>query len=94
MKRSLYAACALVLVSTVVFASSPATAHDATATPLQIAATSASDDETVSFNTNTLKYHCVTCQWAKKCTKNCIKIKKSEAKARGGVACKVCKGSC
>jgi hypothetical protein len=94
MKRSLYAVCALIVFSTLVFASSPATDPDATAAPLKIGAVRVNDDETVSFNTNTLKYHCVTCQWAKKCTKNCIKVKKAEAKSRGGVACKVCRGSC
>jgi hypothetical protein len=93
MKHSVFAVFALIVFSTLVFASSPAN-PDATATMLQIAAAPVNDDETVSFNTNTLKYHCVTCQWAKKCTKNCIKVKKSEAKARGGVACKVCNGSC
>lgn len=51
-------------------------------------------DEEVVFNTNSLKYHCGTCTWAKRCTANCIKIKKSDAIARGGAACKVCNGSC
>jgi hypothetical protein len=54
----------------------------------------AADDEIVAFNTKSLKYHCLTCQWAIKCTRNCITIKKSEAITRGGVACKVCGGSC
>lgn len=53
-----------------------------------------SNDEEVVFNTNSSKYHCRTCTWAKRCTANCIKIKKSDAIARGGVACKVCNGSC
>ena len=48
--------------------------------------------ETVTFNTKTLKYHGNTCQWAKKCTQNCIKIEKSEAIKRGGIPCKVCDG--
>ena len=48
--------------------------------------------ETVVYNTNTGKYHKPTCKWAKKCTVNCIKIDKKQAKARGGVPCKVCGG--
>mgnify|MGYP004654930417 CR=1 FL=1 len=48
--------------------------------------------ETVVFNTNTYKYHKPTCKWAKKCTKNCIKIEKKKAQQRGGVPCKVCGG--
>lgn len=52
------------------------------------------DDEIVAFNTQSHKYHCLTCEWAVKCTRNCINIKTSEAIARGGVPCKVCGGSC
>lgn len=48
--------------------------------------------ETVVFNTSTLKYHKPSCKWAQKCTKNCIKIDKKQAKAKGGVPCKVCGG--
>ena len=51
-------------------------------------------DEMVVFNTKSLKYHCAQCQYAVKCTKNCITIKKSEALKRGGVPCKVCGGHC
>jgi len=51
-------------------------------------------DETVTFNTKTLKFHCSACTWAKKCTSNCIQIQKSEALRRGGVACKICGGTC
>jgi uncharacterized membrane protein len=54
----------------------------------------AAGDEIVMFNTKSLKYHCPSCRWAKKCTRNCIKIMKSEAKKRGGIPCKVCGGSC
>lgn len=52
------------------------------------------DDEIVVFNTNTLKYHCVKREWALKCTRNCIELKKSKAKESGGVPCKVCGGTC
>lgn len=48
--------------------------------------------ETVVYNTKTGKYRSVGCQWARKCTVNCIKLEKKEAKARGGVPCKVCGG--
>jgi len=48
--------------------------------------------KTVIYNVKTHKYHSVSCRWAKKCTKNCIKIEKSRAKVRGGIPCKVCGG--
>jgi hypothetical protein len=51
-------------------------------------------DEIVTFNTKTGKYHCVTCSAAKRCTRNCVNVKLSEAKERGGVACKICGGTC
>jgi hypothetical protein len=54
----------------------------------------AKKEETVSFNTKSYKYHCTTCSAAKRCTRNCIDIPLSDAKARGGVACKICGGSC
>jgi hypothetical protein len=46
----------------------------------------------VKFNTKTYKYHNPKCEWAIKCTKNCIKIDSTEAKQKGGVPCKVCGG--
>ncbi|MES1242919.1 MAG: hypothetical protein ABUT39_14990 [Acidobacteriota bacterium] len=54
----------------------------------------AESEEKVAFNVETKKYHCLSCHWALKCTRNCIEVSKSEAKRRGGVACKVCGGSC
>lgn len=48
--------------------------------------------ETVVFNTKTHKYHQPGCHHAIKCTANCIKIEKAQAKIRGGVPCKVCGG--
>lgn len=60
------------------------------ATPVGFAA----NEDLVAFNKNTLKYHCLTCQWAKKCTRNCITISRQQAIDRGGVACKVCRGKC
>jgi len=49
--------------------------------------------ELVEFNTSNGKYHCASCQWALRCTRNCVKIPLSEARARG-TPCKVCGGSC
>ena len=49
--------------------------------------------ETVVYNTKTYKYHKISCQYAKKCTVNCIQIDKKEAQKRGGIPCKVCGGS-
>lgn len=46
----------------------------------------------VMYNTNTGKIHDPSCQWAERCTRNCVKVSESEAKQRGGVACKVCGG--
>lgn len=48
--------------------------------------------EQVMYNTKTKKYHSLNCQWAKKCTVNCIKIEKKQAVNKGGVPCKVCSG--
>jgi len=58
------------------------------------AVTAGAQDEMVLFNTTTHKYHCRTCSLAKRCTTNCIELTLSEAKARGGIACKVCGGTC
>lgn len=43
--------------------------------------------ETVYFNTNTLKYHCPSCQWAVKCTQNCISVSLEEVKESGVIPC-------
>lgn len=48
--------------------------------------------ETVVFNQKTLKYHKPSCQWAHKCTVNCIKTDKKTAVKNGGKPCKVCGG--
>lgn len=48
--------------------------------------------ETVVYNVKTGKYHKPTCQAAIRCTKNCIKIDKVQAKQKGGVPCKLCGG--
>ncbi|MCL1889805.1 MAG: hypothetical protein FWF99_04800 [Desulfovibrionaceae bacterium] len=46
----------------------------------------------VMFNTKSRIYHTPSCGWARKCTKNCIKIDHTQAQQRGGVPCKVCGG--
>ena len=46
----------------------------------------------VMYNVKSHIYHKPTCEWAIKCTKNCIKIDKKEAIKRGGRPCKVCGG--
>ena len=48
--------------------------------------------ETVVFNSKTHKYHKPSCSSAIKCTVNCVKIEKQQAKSTGGVPCKVCGG--
>jgi hypothetical protein len=50
--------------------------------------------ELVAFNTANGKFHCLSCEWAVRCTRNCIKLPLSAARARGGIPCKVCGGSC
>lgn len=62
------------------------------ALPPPVAARAPADE--VRFNTQSLKYHCPSCQWAKRCTKNCITTTQKEAEKRGGVPCKVCGGTC
>ena len=46
----------------------------------------------VMFNTKSLIYHTPSCEWARKCTKNCVRIDHTDAQRRGGVPCKVCGG--
>ena len=53
-----------------------------------------SKEETVVLNSKSLVYHCRTCKWALKCTKNCVTVTRSEAKRRGGKPCKDCGGDC
>ena len=54
---------------------------------------SSNSKDIVTFNTQTHKYHGLTCVWAKKCTVHCIDIPRAEALRRGGIPCKVCGGS-
>lgn len=47
--------------------------------------------ETVFYNTQSHKFHKMSCIWTARCTKNCIPISRGEALQRG-VPCKVCGG--
>jgi hypothetical protein len=49
--------------------------------------------EMVAFNTSSRKYHCPSCRWALRCTRNCISIPLSQASQRG-VPCASCGGRC
>jgi hypothetical protein len=80
-------------VPTVAQASATTVAASQSGTSIRLASDAATDP-TVTFNTQSKKYHCPTCRYAKQCTKNCIEIKKSEAVAKGGVVCKICGGTC
>lgn len=53
--------------------------------------TLASSSLRVSFNSESGKYHLLTCKWAKKCKKNCTELFLAEVIAKGGIPCKVCK---
>lgn len=44
----------------------------------------------VAFNTQTHKYHYLSCKWAKRCTVHCVDMPLSKAIREGGVPCKVC----
>jgi len=57
-----------------------------------MSSSSTHQEEMVKFNTHSLRYHKPSCEWAKKCTRNCIYIPLSEAKKRGGRPCPVCGG--
>ena len=61
---------------------------------LSVAAIAEPNEEVVSYNTKSGIYHCRTCNAAKNCRTNCIDLPLSEAIARGGVACRLCGGSC
>nr|DAZ24993.1 MAG TPA: Metal binding domain of Ada [Caudoviricetes sp.] len=50
------------------------------------------NDYKVAYNQKSHIYHNVGCEWARKCTQNCIFIMKSQAINRGGQSCKVCGG--
>ncbi len=53
------------------------------------AALAAKDTDVVVFNPRSLKYHIASCGAASRCT-HCVSITRKEAKAQGGVPCKLC----
>ncbi len=52
----------------------------------------AADSPIVVLNVKRMIYHSPSCQWAHRCTKNCIKTTKQEAIEHGARPCKVCGG--
>lgn len=52
------------------------------------------DTEIVFLNVKTKKFHCASCSSAQKCTKNCAYVERSKAVSLGGVACRICNGTC
>lgn len=52
------------------------------------------ESEIVFLNVKTKKFHCASCSSAQKCTKNCAYVERSKAVELGGVACRVCNGTC
>ena len=57
-----------------------------------LVAQSKTGDPEVVFNTQSLIYHRASCTSARRCTKNCVTIRLSEAQKRGGRACRICGG--
>lgn len=49
----------------------------------------ARETDKVLFNINSLKYHIPSCSAAKRCT-HCIETTRKDARAKGGVPCKLC----
>ncbi len=49
-------------------------------------------DPEVVFNTSSLIYHRASCSAARRCTRNCVTTTLSDARRRGGRACKLCGG--
>lgn len=50
--------------------------------------------EIVFLNVKTKKFHCASCASAQKCTKNCAYVERTKAESLGGVACRLCGGTC
>jgi hypothetical protein len=81
--------------SSTVKESTPATTTSIVEESVPTTATSSENDQySVMYNTSSHKYHCPSCTWAIKCTRNCISITAADAKSRGGIPCKVCGGRC
>jgi hypothetical protein len=56
------------------------------------AQTRSSTDPDAVFNVQSKIYHQAACASARRCTKNCVVMKLSEARKRGGRACLICGG--
>lgn len=59
---------------------------------LSILPAAARQDPDTVFNVQSKIYHRASCSAARRCTRNCIVIKLSEARKRGGRPCKICGG--
>ena len=57
-----------------------------------LATNAEAEGDVVAFNVQTLKYHGLSCIWAKRCTRHCVTIERADAIQRGGIPCKVCGG--
>ena len=62
--------------------------------PISASGPGSPKSDLVMFNQQSKKYHCPSCEWARKCTRNCVEITRAEAIRLGGVACRVCGGKC
>lgn len=52
----------------------------------------AADSPVVVLNVKRMIYHNPSCQWAHRCTKNCVKTSLEKALKHGARPCKVCGG--
>ena len=59
---------------------------------IAVSASTNYENQNVAFNTKTYKVHKLNCEWARRCTVNCIIIKRRDAYSQGGIPCKVCGG--
>ncbi len=69
----------------------PAMAHNHEKVPTS-AGKANQAEERVFFNTHSFKYHKPNCEWAQRCTRNCVSMPKSQAIRQGGIPCRVCGG--
>jgi hypothetical protein len=61
-------------------------------TQVPSAARAADTDPYVTFNTHSRIFHHPECDSALACTRNCVRIRRSDALSRGGRPCKHCGG--
>jgi methylphosphotriester-DNA--protein-cysteine methyltransferase len=48
-------------------------------------------DPYVAFNTRSLIFHQLKCDFVRRCTANCVQVRRSEAISRGGRPCRYCR---